>query len=90
MSEFPYRFLPFRFERFDRSILLANDVGEFCFLDSTVFDRFIHRQLSPSEEMFKNLKSKRFLFDDHLPEIIEQLAIAYRTKKQFLHKLSGE
>jgi His-Xaa-Ser system radical SAM maturase HxsB len=63
---------------------VTNIAGEYCFLNNSKFEAFIHRTLLADSNEYKELKSKHFLFDSDSKLPIELLAIKYRTKKSFL------
>ena len=80
-----YKFLPFRFDRLPNGyIFISNEVGEFAFLASNDFSKFINKELQSESEIFLNLKAKQILTDTEIDPIIEMLATKYRTKKSFL------
>ena len=79
-----YNFLPFRFLRRNDSILISNESGEFHFLSENDFNKFIKKRLGQQSETFLDLKSKNFLYDDNLSNIIDKEATKYRTKNKFL------
>lgn len=84
-----YRFLPFRFERRGKKVLLVNDVGEYYFADISDFNDFIHHKLCVRSTEFMDLKSRGMLCDDHLPQTIDLMATKYRTKKKFLYDFTS-
>lgn len=80
-----YRFLPFRFMRWSgEETLVVNDVGQFLFLPTTVFQEFLERRLAPTTAEYLNLRAKHFLWDGASVAPLELLATQYRTKKSFL------
>lgn len=79
-----YNFLPFRFKRRAKNVLLANEVGDYIFLKDADFHSFITKDLDTNSEIFFDLKSKGFLYDKFLPRIVDILATKYRTKNKFL------
>jgi uncharacterized protein len=80
-----YRPLPFRFMRWsENEVLVSNDVGEWAFLPSEVFDEFATQRLSPDSSAYADLKGKHFLTDSKSVVPIQLLATKYRTKKAFL------
>jgi len=86
----PYRFLPFRFKRFGQSVLLVNDIGEFQFLEQNQFESFVNKSLEATSDIFLNLQSKHMaVTDDQLPQMIDHLATAYRTKKRYLYDFTS-
>lgn len=80
-----YRFLPFQFLQFDEQRkLLVNEVGEYLFLDNSLFDDFVSNRLTPGSQSYFDLKGKHFLFDSASTAPFELLALKYRSKKSFL------
>lgn len=86
---YPYRFLPFRFQRRGQDFLLVNDVGEYQSIGKETFERFIHRELDCRSNDFIDLKAKHMLWDSHLPETINLLATQYRSRKRFLYDFTS-
>lgn len=85
----PYTVLPFNFVRFPgRELLLVNQAGEWLFVKSDDFNRFIQDELLPSDEVFLNLKAKHFITDTDIEPVIDMLAIKYRSKKGFLRNFT--
>ncbi len=84
-----YRFLPFRFNRLDSSVLLANDVGDYCFLSEDIFQKFVKKILSTKSQEYQNLESKFMACNSHLAQSLDLLATRYRTKKQFLYDFTS-
>lgn len=80
-----YRFLPFQFQQFDEHRkILVNEVGEYLFLENSVFDDFVSRRIPPGSQSYFDLKGKHFLFDSSSSAPFELLALKYRSKKSFL------
>jgi uncharacterized protein len=79
-----YRFLPFRFMRFDQTVFLANEVGEHIFLNENAFSSFVKRELSPESPIYRDLKGKHFLADNNSETPIKLLATKCRTKRMYL------
>ncbi len=84
-----YQFLPFRFKRFGWDVLLINDIGEFQFLKENQFQSFIHKRIDTASDVFLNLQSKHMAVIDHIPQTIDFLATAYRTKKRYLYDFTS-
>ena len=83
-SEPEYRFLPFRFIDLDERKVLVNEVGEYLVVDQPAFDAFIAKTLPRSSDVYRDLKSRHFLWDSPSDMPIRLLATKYRTKKGFL------
>jgi uncharacterized protein len=76
-----YQLLPFRFIRLDQSrYVLTNEVGEYIVLPQNLLHNFIHKQLVPNSEIYNQLKSKHFLWDENSSVALDLLALKYRTK----------
>lgn len=84
-----YRFLDFRFKRFGQYILLVNDIGEYQFLQENEFKSFVNKRLDTKSDLFLNLQSKHMAVIDHIPQVINFLATAYRTKKRYLYDFTS-
>lgn len=78
-----YKLLPFRFERKDENFLLTNDVGDFLYLNQVEFNALKNHSL-PKSELYFDLKSKSFIYDQSLTTIVDTLATRYRTRHRFL------
>lgn len=89
MTLTPYRLLPFRFERKRNTLLLINDVGDYYFINEEIFQRFIKKELSMSQDILLDLQSKFMLCTDNLSNHIELLATRYRTKKRNLFQFTS-
>ncbi|MBP3438508.1 MAG: His-Xaa-Ser system radical SAM maturase HxsB [Sutterella sp.] len=83
-SNCEYQFLPFRFRRLNGSrYLLTNIVGEFIFLDANDFCKFRKRELSNKSEIYRDLRAKGFLIDEHSAHL-DILASRLWTKKSII------
>jgi uncharacterized protein len=80
----PYTLLPFRFIELDERFIVSNEVGEFELLTAPELRALLHHSLDPESSTFENLKAKHFLIDTRSDVAIKQLAIKYRTKRNFL------
>ena len=85
-----YQILPFRFSRFnEEEYFLSNEVGEFLFLNNKEFNDYVNNELNSDSNVFFNLKSKQFLADTDVNEVIDMLAVKYRTKKASLDNFTA-
>jgi uncharacterized protein len=84
-----YRFLPFFFERLDGHVLLTNDSGKFYFLDQKNFQRFINKELATNTELYFDLISNHFIYENNAIEIIKFLSTTVRTKKKHLYDFTS-
>lgn len=80
-----YQLLPFRFTSLDPSReLLVNDTGEFLVAPRGTVRALVHREINTGSEMYQNLRSRHFVFDDQSSPLLDVLATKYRTKRSFL------
>jgi len=79
-----YELLPFRFIRLDDRMVVVNEVGEYELLEQNEFHQFVRHSLSPTSDVYRNLKAKHFLRDPESLIPIKLLATKYRTKRAFL------
>jgi len=82
-----YELMPFRFARIPGlpgEIVVVNEVGEFHFLAESDFRRFCDHALSPHEEIFRDLRAKHFLLDEHAGSYWPYAVSQYRTRKGFI------
>ena len=84
-----YDFLPFRFNHNVDKYLLANDVGDYCFLNEETFHAFVSKNMDIDSQEFQDLQSKYMAYSDSLPLIVDVLATRYRTKKQYLYDFTS-
>jgi His-Xaa-Ser system radical SAM maturase HxsB len=80
-----YNLLPFRFTRLspDRE-LLVNETGEYLFAPTGTVQSLVRHRLAPTTGVYKDLRSKHFLYDDQSSPLLDVLATKYRTKRSFL------
>lgn len=84
-----YTILPFRFERFsNEEVLLTNDVGEYIFLSTSDFNKFVKYELNPESDIFKNISSKQIATTDKIENVVTMLATKLRTKKSILRNFT--
>lgn len=79
-----YSLLPFRFERFDNSEVLVNEVGDFLICSVGTAKRIVDRQIYETDYIYKDLVANHFISITPIPKLIDNLATRYRTKKAFL------
>jgi His-Xaa-Ser system radical SAM maturase HxsB len=70
--------------KWNEEALLVNDVGEYVFLEQSVFRSFVMHTLKSGEPRYEDLKAKHFLMDGTSSLPLSLLATKYRTKKSFL------
>jgi len=84
-----YELFSFNFHKFStEKYLVVNDTGEFIFLEYKQLKKLISKSLnyfSNDKKLFDELLNKQFIYLKKNKFAIEQKAIKYRTKKQFLY-----
>lgn len=85
-----YKLLPFRFSNFtDDRKMLTNMVGERLFVTTDDLNSFITKKLTTDSTIYKNLKSKHFLYDDDSNVAFDLLALKVKTKFEGLSNFTG-
>jgi hypothetical protein len=84
-----YSLLPFRFERFENSEVLVNEVGDFLVCSIGTAKKIVDRQISETDEIYKDLVSNHFISTTPIPQLIDNFATRYRTKKAFLDNFTA-
>lgn len=79
-----YYLLPFRFERIDNKEIIINEVGDFLVAETNTVNRIVNREISPDEELYKDLISSFIISEQPIPDLIDNYATRLRTKKSFL------
>ncbi|MBU0502461.1 MAG: His-Xaa-Ser system radical SAM maturase HxsB, partial [Candidatus Margulisbacteria bacterium] len=81
-----YKLAPINFERLPNNHFVSNIAGEHIFLPQDVFSMFIQNALNESNHYYYDLKAKHMLLDGSFDnDVIDMLAVKYRTKKRFLN-----
>lgn len=84
-----YKLAPINFERLSDQYFVANTVGEYIFLPRDVFLKYIEKTLKSKDSSFLNLKAKHMLVDSSADDVVNMLAVKYRTKKSFLSNFTS-
>lgn len=85
-----YDLLPFRFIQLKgKKYVLTNEVGEYLVVERQDIYDFVEGRLSPSSDLYKDLKSKHFLLDKDSSIAIELLALKQRTKSVSISNFTG-
>jgi His-Xaa-Ser system radical SAM maturase HxsB len=84
-----YSLLPFRFERFENSEILVNEVGDFLLCPEGTAKKTVDRLIFEKDEIFKDLISNHFISITPIPALIDNIATRYRTKKAFLDNFTA-
>ncbi len=85
-----YRLLPFRFGKLDdQRYVLTNDVGEYVLASREELVAFSKHELPIANQLYRDLKSKHFLFDNDSRVALDLLALKYRTRAAPIADLTG-
>ncbi|WP_104040750.1 His-Xaa-Ser system radical SAM maturase HxsB [Vibrio hyugaensis] len=89
LSEFTdaesYRLMPFKLSRFsEKEHLISNDFGEWTLLSNEAVQALVNNQLVPTSKLYRELKSKHFIYSGDITLGMEILASKLRTKKDFI------
>ena len=84
-----YQILPHRFDRIEDKVFLTNEVGEYLYVTEQEFENFISHSLEYDSKVYNDLKSKQIIADNHIEDVINMLAVKYRTKKNFLSEFTS-
>lgn len=85
-----YRLLPFRFTRLvGERYIVTNDVGEHVVLARDDLVAFVRHELAVTSNVYRELKSRHFLFDVESKIALDLLALKYRTRAAPIADLTG-
>lgn len=84
-----YQILPHRFDRIKEKVFLTNEVGEYLYVTKEDFNSFVNHSLTSDSKVYSDLKSKQIIADNHIDEVVDMLAVKYRTKKNFLSEFTS-
>lgn len=79
-----YSLLPFRFERIGNYEILINEVGDYLITPEGTTARIVNRTIDINSELYKDLCTNFFISENPIPQLIDNLAARYRTKKSFM------
>ena len=83
-----YYLLPFRFERLKENEILVNEVGDYLIVPQNTVTRIVNKEVTPTEEIYKELVASFFISETPLPDLIDNYAVRLRTKKAFLDQFT--
>lgn len=85
-----YHLLPFRFLSLDENrYVLTNLAGEHLVLSKENLHSFVRHQLPYGSDVYNELKSRHFLYDEESSIALELLSVKYRTKQSHLANFTG-
>lgn len=84
-----YYLLPFKFERIQNKEIIVNEAGDYLILEEGSISRIVNREVDEKEELYKDLHANFFISERCIPELIDNYASRYRTKKAFLNDFTS-
>jgi His-Xaa-Ser system radical SAM maturase HxsB len=80
-----YKLLPFRFIALDSEReVLVSESAEYLIAARGTARRLATHSIDPSTDIYRELRSRHFLYDDQSSPLLDVLATKYRTKRSFL------
>lgn len=89
VSKFSYRLLPFNFRNIGSTYVAISETGRYLPISKNDLIRLIRRELSPSEDLFFDLKANDFICYDYCPELVDVWASKFRTRKRHIFEGPG-
>lgn len=84
-SDSSYKLLPFKFHTLENSqVLLVNVAGDHIIVDRSSLTDLLEKKLSQDTRLFKDLRSKHFLYDKHTHSSPTLLALKLKTRYRHL------
>ena len=85
-----YRLLPIRFTPLDRERhVISNIAGELRVVNRDVVERLVTHRLNSGSDLYDDLKSGHFLYDNDSAVALELLGLKYRTKLSRVAQFTG-
>jgi len=85
-----YQLIPFNIDKIDEeSFFISNVSGDYCFITPTELDDLVNKELSKDANVYKELKSRHFLYEDNYDLPLDILSTRYRTKKSSLNSFTA-
>jgi His-Xaa-Ser system radical SAM maturase HxsB len=88
-SNKPYLLLPFRYERLGDLEIIVNEVGDYIIAPGGTAQRIVEQKINEKEDIYKDLIANFFITASIIPDLIDNLATRYRTKKAFLDNFTA-
>lgn len=89
-SNSEYYLLPFRFHKINnKKEVLVNEIGDYIIAPFGTAERIARKEITSEDQIYPDLFAKFFISDKPIPDLIDVLAVKYRTKKAFLDVFTG-
>lgn len=79
-----YFLLPFHFQPVGHKEILTNDLGDYLIVPRGSVQRIVNREVSPAEELYKDLLASFFISETPVPHLLDNMATRLATRKSFL------
>ncbi len=79
-----YFLLPFHFQPVEHKEILTNDLGDYLIVPRGSVLRIVNRDVSPAEELYKDLLASFFISETPVPHLLDNMATRLATRKSFL------
>lgn len=79
-----YYLLPFRFERLNDKEIIVNEASDFLITETNTVSRIVNQEITPGEELYKDLITNFFISETPIPALIDNYATRLWTRKSFL------
>ena len=79
-----YYLLPFHFQPVGGKEILTNDLGDYLVLPRGSVQRIVHREINPTEDLYKDLLASFFISETPVPRLLDNMATRLATRKSFL------
>ena len=79
-----YYLLPFHFQPIGGKEILTNDLGDYLVLSRGSVQRIVNREISPEEDLYKDLLASFFISETPVPHLLDNMATRLATRKSFL------
>lgn len=79
-----YYLLPFHFQPVAGKEIVTNDLGDYLVLPRGSVQRIVNREVSPEEDLYKDLLASFVISETPVPHLLENMATRLATRKSFL------
>lgn len=84
-----YYLLPFHFQSIKHKEILTNDLGDYLILPRGSVQRIVNREVTPSENLYKDLLASFIISEAPVPHLLDNMAIRLATRKSFLDNFTA-
>ena len=81
--------LPFHFQPVGEKEILTNDLGDYLIIPRGSVQRIINREISPSEDLYKDLLASFIISETPVPHLLDNMATRLATRKSFLDNFTA-